>query len=74
MIEHMEMAGIRVVNPCYAFRRARDKYATQYMLASAGLPVPLTFTTDGSEPWNPAYRTGTNTRRSSSTSGPSTMT
>jgi ribosomal protein S6--L-glutamate ligase len=46
MIEHMEMAGIRVVNPCYAFRRARDKYATQYMLASAGLPVPLTFTTE----------------------------
>jgi len=46
MIEHMEMAGIRVVNPCYAFRRARDKYATQYMLACSGLPVPLTFTTE----------------------------
>lgn len=46
MIEHMEYAGIRVVNPCYAFRRARDKYATQYVLATAGLSVPVTYTTE----------------------------
>ena len=46
LIEHMEVAGIRVVNPCYAFRRARDKYATQYTLETAGLPIPTTYTTE----------------------------
>lgn len=46
MIEHMEVAGIRVVNPCYPFRRARDKYATQYTLHAAGLPVATTYTTE----------------------------
>ena len=46
MVEHMECAGIRVVNPCYAFRRARDKYATQYTLAKAGLPIVDTYTTE----------------------------
>jgi ribosomal protein S6--L-glutamate ligase len=53
MMEHMEISGIRVVNPCYPFRRARDKYATQYTLAEAGLPVALTYTT---EDMNLAYR------------------
>jgi len=46
MMEHMEYAGIRVVNPTYAFRRARDKYSTQYVLAKAGLPIARTFTTE----------------------------
>ena len=46
MIEHMEVSGIRVINPCYSFRRARDKYATGYTLASAGLPVAETYTTE----------------------------
>lgn len=46
MIEHMEFSGIRVVNPCYAFRRARDKYATQCMLSKAGLPTVETYTTE----------------------------
>jgi RimK family alpha-L-glutamate ligase len=46
LIEHMEVAGIRVVNPCYAFRRARDKYATQYTLEAAELPIPTTYTTE----------------------------
>ncbi|MCW3992081.1 MAG: RimK family alpha-L-glutamate ligase [Candidatus Bathyarchaeota archaeon] len=46
MVEHMEVSGIRVVNPCYSFRRARDKYATQYTLAGAGLPVAETYTTE----------------------------
>ena len=46
MVEHMEVAGMRVVNPCYPFRRARDKYATQYYLQAANLPVPTTFTTE----------------------------
>jgi RimK family alpha-L-glutamate ligase len=46
LVEHLEVAGIRVVNPCYAFRRARDKYATQYVLEAAGLPVPTTYTSE----------------------------
>lgn len=49
MVEHMEVSGIRVVNPCYSFRRARDKYSTQYTLAEAGLPVADTFTTENIE-------------------------
>ena len=43
------MSGIRVVNPCYPFRRARDKYATQYVLVAAGLPVATTYTTESME-------------------------
>ncbi len=54
LIEHMEVTGIRVVNPCYAFRRARDKYATQYTLEAKGLPIPTTYTT---EDMADAYRT-----------------
>ena len=46
MIEHMEFSGIRVVNPCYAFRRARDKYATQCILSKVGLPTVETYTTE----------------------------
>ena len=46
LLEHMEVVGIRMVNPSYAFRRARDKYATQYVLAAAGLPIPTTYTTE----------------------------
>jgi len=46
LMEHMEFAGIRVVNPTYPFRRARDKYSTQYTLAKAGLPIARTFTTE----------------------------
>jgi len=49
MVEHFEYSGIRVVNPCYPFRRARDKYSTQYALARAGLPVPTTYTTESLE-------------------------
>ncbi len=46
MLEHMEMAGIKVVNSTYPFRRSRDKYATQYVLHAAGIPIPPTFTTE----------------------------
>lgn len=46
MLEHMEMAGIKVVNSTYPFRRSRDKYATQYVLHAAGIPIPQTFTTE----------------------------
>jgi ribosomal protein S6--L-glutamate ligase len=46
LLEHMEMAGIKVINSSYPFRRARDKYATQYTLKQHGLPVPTTFVTE----------------------------
>ena len=46
MLEHMEIAGIKVVNSTYPFRRSRDKYATQYVLHAAGIPIPQTFTTE----------------------------
>jgi ribosomal protein S6--L-glutamate ligase len=53
MVEHMELSGIRVVNPTYSFRRARDKYSTQYSLAMAGIPIATTYTTESMEA---AYR------------------
>ncbi len=46
MMEHMEVAGIRVINSTYPFRRSRDKYATQYTLHAANIPIPKTFTTE----------------------------
>ena len=46
LMEHMEVAGIRVINSTYPFRRSRDKYSTQYTLQAAGLPIPTTFTTE----------------------------
>jgi RimK family alpha-L-glutamate ligase len=46
MLEHMELAGIKMVNSTYPFRRSRDKYATQYILHSAGIPIPQTYTTE----------------------------
>jgi ribosomal protein S6--L-glutamate ligase len=49
LIEHMEVSGIRVINPTYSFRRARDKYSTQYTLAMAGLPIATTYTTENLE-------------------------
>jgi ribosomal protein S6--L-glutamate ligase len=49
MIEHMELSGIRMVNPTYSFRRARDKYSTQYALSGAGLPIATTYTTESME-------------------------
>jgi ribosomal protein S6--L-glutamate ligase len=49
MIEHMEFSGIKVVNPTYSFRRARDKYSTQYALAEADIPIATTYTTENME-------------------------
>lgn len=46
MLEHMEVAGIRVINSTYPFRRSRDKYATQYILHEADIPIPSTYTTE----------------------------
>lgn len=52
-MEHLELTGTFVVNPVYAFRRARDKYATLTTLAKAGLPIPTTFVTENA---HQAYR------------------
>lgn len=46
MLEHMEIAGIKVMNSTLPFRRSRDKYATQYVLQDAGIPIPSTYTTE----------------------------
>lgn len=46
MLEHMEVAGIKMINRTYPFRRSRDKYATQYILHQAGIPIPYTYTTE----------------------------
>jgi RimK family alpha-L-glutamate ligase len=52
LVEHLEMVGIKVINPTYAFRRARDKYSTQVFLKAANLPVANTYTTEN---MNKAY-------------------
>lgn len=46
MLEHMEVAGVKVINSTYSFRRAQDHYSTQYTLQVAGLPIALTYTTE----------------------------
>jgi ribosomal protein S6--L-glutamate ligase len=46
LMEHMEIAGIKLINSTYPFRRSRDKYSTQYTLHAAGIPIPKTFTTE----------------------------
>jgi RimK family alpha-L-glutamate ligase len=46
LLEHMEKSDIFVVNPAYAFRRARDKYATLFYLEKDGVPVPKTVVTE----------------------------
>jgi len=43
LLEHFEDAGIYVMNPAYAFRRAKDKYATLTALHKAGVVVPRTY-------------------------------
>jgi RimK family alpha-L-glutamate ligase len=43
LLEHFEDTGIYVMNPAYAFRRAKDKYATLTALNKAGIRVPKTF-------------------------------
>ncbi|MFW9907187.1 MAG: RimK family alpha-L-glutamate ligase [Candidatus Thorarchaeota archaeon] len=43
LLEHLEDAGIYVMNPAYSFRRAKDKYATLTALHKAGIRVPRTF-------------------------------
>jgi ribosomal protein S6--L-glutamate ligase len=46
LLEHMEKSGIFVVNSAYAFRRARDKYASLFYLEKNAIPVPKTVVTE----------------------------
>ncbi|MFQ6080979.1 MAG: hypothetical protein ACE5OW_04870 [Candidatus Bathyarchaeia archaeon] len=46
MMEHLEFSGTLVVNPTYAYRKAKDKYSTICTLARAGLPIPQTYVTE----------------------------
>ncbi|NWF96764.1 MAG: RimK family alpha-L-glutamate ligase [Candidatus Thorarchaeota archaeon] len=43
LLEHLEDAGVYVMNPAYSFRRAKDKYATLTALHKAGIKVPRTY-------------------------------
>ncbi|MFW9931772.1 MAG: RimK family alpha-L-glutamate ligase [Candidatus Thorarchaeota archaeon] len=43
LLEHFEDAGVYVMNPAYAFRRAKDKYATLTSLQKVGIRVPRTY-------------------------------
>ncbi len=43
LLEHLEDAGIYVMNPAYSFRRAKDKYATLTALNKVGIHVPKTY-------------------------------
>jgi len=45
-LEHLEILGAKLVNSAYAYRRAKDKYATFVHLKKAGLPVPPTVVTE----------------------------
>lgn len=49
LLEHLEDAGIYVMNPAYSFRRAKDKYATLTALHKAGIRVPRTHVSENLE-------------------------
>jgi len=46
LFEHLENAGIPVINSTHAFRKAKDKYAALFTLSKAGIPVPKTRVTE----------------------------
>ena len=46
LFEHIEKAGIPVINSTHAFRKAKDKYAALFTLSNAGIPVPKTRVTE----------------------------
>jgi len=60
MMEHLESSGTRVINPTYAYLKARDKYLAIFTLAKVGLPIPKTYITEMAH-W--AYRAGQNFRQ-----------
>jgi len=57
MMEHIESLGTFMINPTYAYLKARDKYSAIFTLARAGLPVPKTYITEMAH-W--AYRASQN--------------
>lgn len=46
LVKHLESSGTVVVNPAETFLKTRDKYATMFVLAEAGVPIPSTFVTE----------------------------
>jgi len=57
LMEHLESYGTLVINPTYAYLKARDKYLAIFTLAKAGLSVPKTYITEMAH-W--AYRASQN--------------
>jgi len=46
VLTHLELSGVRVINPVDPLLNARNKYLTMCNLARAGVPVPSTFVTE----------------------------
>ncbi|MHA1861737.1 MAG: RimK family alpha-L-glutamate ligase [Candidatus Ranarchaeia archaeon] len=49
LLDHLERNGVRVINPTYPFRHAKDKYISLVLLRKAGLPIIDTFITENQE-------------------------
>ena len=45
-LEHLEKIGVKLINSAYAYRRAKDKYASLFYLEKAGIPIPKTVITE----------------------------
>ncbi len=54
LLEHLSLDGKILINKPYAFRRAKDKYATLVSLSKNRIPVPRTLVTEDAEQ---AYKT-----------------
>jgi len=46
VLTHLELSGVRVINPVGPLLNARNKYLTMCNLARAGIPIPPTFVTE----------------------------
>jgi len=46
VLSHLELSGVRVINPVDPLLNARNKYLTMCNLAHAGVPIPPTFVTE----------------------------
>jgi len=46
VLTHLELSGVRVINPVDALLNARNKYLTMCNLARVGIPIPPTFVTE----------------------------
>ena len=61
LLDHLEQSGVRVINPTYPFRHAKDKYISLVLLHKAGLPIIDTFLTENQEQGYNAARRFKNT-------------